>query len=159
MIPVDVIGIRLELPSNQPVLILRDQELPRYLPLWIGDNEAKAINLLLSQTRSSRPLTHELLANVVTALGEKVISVTITELIEGTFYATVNFANHDSISARPSDAVALALQSGAPVLVSSEVMDTAALDVIDDEDEESDEAEEVEKFRAFLDEINPEDFS
>jgi bifunctional DNase/RNase len=95
----------------------------------------------------------------VTALGEKVISVTITELIEGTFYATVNFANHDSISARPSDAVALALQSGAPVLVSSEVMDTAALDVIDDVDEESDEAEEVEKFRAFLDEINPEDFS
>lgn len=158
MIPVDVVGIRLELPSNQPVLILRDQELPRYLPLWIGDNEAKTITLLLSQTRSKRPLTHELLSNVVTALGEKVLSVTITELIEGTFYATINFAQHDSVSARPSDAVALALQSGAPVFVNSEVMDQAALDVVDDDDE-ADEADEVEKFRAFLDEINPEDFS
>lgn len=158
MIPVDVVGIRLELPSNQPVLILRDQEQPRYLPLWIGDNEAKAITLILNQTRSSRPLTHELLANVVSALGDKVISVTITELSEGTFYATINFANHESISARPSDAVALALQSGAPVLVSADVMDEAALDIVDD-DEAADESEEVEKFRAFLDEINPEDFS
>ncbi len=157
MIPVDVVGVRLELPGNQPVLILRDQEFPRYLPLWIGENEAKAITLLLTNTRSSRPLTHELLANVIANLGEKVISVTITELLEGTFYATVNFANHDSISARPSDAVALALQSGAPVFVSDEVMDEAALDIIEDEEEESD--EELEKFRAFLDEINPEDFS
>lgn len=157
MIPVDVVGVRLELPGNQPVLILRDQELPRYLPLWIGENEAKAITLLLTSTHSSRPLTHELLANVITGLGEKVISVTVTELVEGTFYATVNFANHDSISARPSDAVALALQCGAPVFVNPEVMDEASLDIIADDEEESD--EELEKFRAFLDEINPEDFS
>lgn len=157
MIPVDVVGVRLELPGNQPVLILRDQELSRYLPLWIGDNEAKAITLLLTNTRSSRPLTHELLANVIEGLGDKVISVTITELLEGTFYATINFANHESISARPSDAVALALQAGAPVFVNPEVMDEAALDIIEDDDEESD--EELEKFRAFLDEINPEDFS
>ncbi len=157
MIPVDVVGIRLELPSNQPVLILRDQEQPRYLALWIGDNEAKAITLLLTNTRSQRPLTHELMSNVIAALGDKLVSVTVTELIEGTYYATLNFASSDSVSARPSDAVALALQTGAPVFVSREVIDEAGIDVI--EDDEANDTDELEAFRAFLDEINPEDFS
>lgn len=156
---VDVVGIRLELPSNQPVLILRDQEISRYLPLWIGVAEATAITLALDGVQPARPLTHDLMHNLIEHLGERVLSVTISELIEGTYYATVNFANHDPISARPSDAIALAVRSDVPVFVASEVMDYAAMDLADDDESEPDTQDELEAFRAFLDEIQPEDFS
>lgn len=156
---VDVVGIRLELPSNQPVLILRDQEISRYLPLWIGVAEATAITLALDGVQPARPLTHDLMHNLIEHLGERVLSVTISELIEGTYYATVNFANHDPISARPSDAIALAVRSGVPVFVASEVMDYAAMDLAEEDESEPDPQDELEAFRAFLDEIQPEDFS
>ena len=130
---VDVVGVRLELPSNQPVLILRDQQATRYLPLWIGTAEATAISLALEGVESPRPLTHDLLANVIGQLGGQVTSVTVSELVEGTFYATIYFLNHDSISARPSDAVALAIRNQVPVFVAQEVMDFAGMDLaIDD---------------------------
>lgn len=156
---VDVVGIRLELPSNQPVLILRDQESSRYLPLWIGVAEATAITLALDGVKPSRPLTHDLMNNVVAHLGERVTSVVISELIEGTYYATITFNNHDSISARPSDAIALAVRAEVPVFVADEVMDYAGMDLADEEDSEADTQDELEAFRAFLDEIQPEDFS
>ena len=165
---VDVVGVRLELPSNQPVLILRDQQASRYLPLWIGTAEATAISLALEGIDTPRPLTHDLLANVITSLGGQVSSVTVSELIEGTFFATINFLNHDSISARPSDAVALAIRNKVPVFVAQEVMDFAGMDLGIDDDFETDESgfadsdmsqEELDKFRAFLDDIQPDDFS
>lgn len=165
---VDVVGVRLELPSNQPVLILRDQQATRYLPLWIGTAEATAISLALEGVDPPRPLTHDLLANVIAQLGGQVTSVTVSELIEGTFYATINFLNHDSISSRPSDAIALAVRNKVPVFVAQEVMDFAGMDLaIDDDYESGDQAlsdndmsqEELDKFRAFLDDIQPEDFS
>ena len=165
---VDVVGVRLELPSNQPVLILRDQQATRYLPLWIGTAEATAISLALEGVEPPRPLTHDLLANVIDQLGGQVISVTVNELVEGTFFATINFLNHDSISARPSDAVALAIRNQVPVFVEQEVMDFAGMDLAIDDDFDYGEVgfadgnmsqEELEKFRAFLDEIEPDDFS
>lgn len=165
---VDVVGVRLELPSNQPVLILRDQQASRYLPLWIGTAEATAISLALEGVDAPRPLTHDLLANVITSLGGQVSSVTVSELIEGTFFATINFLNHDSISARPSDAVALAIRNKVPVFVAQEVMDFAGMDLGIDADFETNESgfadsdmsqEELDKFRAFLDDIQPDDFS
>ncbi len=156
MIPVEVVGIRLEM-SNQPVLILRDLENSRYLPLWIGTSEATAISIALDGVSTPRPLTHDLLGQTISHLGAKLVSVTVSELVDGIFYATLNFASHDSISARPSDAIALAVRAGLPVLVSPDVMDVAGLDV-DVDDEEVDDQEELERFRAFLDEINPEDF-
>jgi bifunctional DNase/RNase len=165
---VDVVGVRLELPSNQPVLILRDQQATRYLPLWIGTAEATAISLALEGVAAPRPLTHDLLANVIDQLGGQVTSVTVSELVEGTFYATINFLNHDSISARPSDAVALAVRNEIPVFVAQEVMDFAGMDLAIDDDFEVDATgfadsnmskEELDKFRAFLDEIEPDDFS
>ncbi|NBO25383.1 MAG: bifunctional nuclease family protein [Actinobacteria bacterium] len=165
---VDVVGVRLELPSNQPVLILRDQQVSRYLPLWIGTAEATAISLALEGVDSPRPLTHDLLANVINSLGGQVTSVSVSELVEGTFFATINFLNHDSISARPSDAVALAVRNKVPVFVAQDVMDFAGMDLGIDDDFESDESgladsemsqEELEKFRAFLDDIQPDDFS
>ncbi|MEI6108738.1 MAG: bifunctional nuclease family protein [Actinomycetes bacterium] len=156
---VDVVGIRLELPSNQPVLILRDQESPRYLPLWIGVAEATAITLAIDGVAPSRPLTHDLIQNLIIHLDERVISVVIGELVEGTYYATINFANHDAISARPSDAVALAVRAGVPVFVDNDVMDFAGMDLAEGEDNVTDSQEELEAFRAFLDEIQPDDFS
>ena len=165
---VDVVGVRLELPSNHPVLILRDQQATRYLPLWIGTAEATAISLALEGVDPPRPLTHDLLANVINQLGGQVTSVTVSELIEGTFYATINFLNHDSISARPSDAIALAIRNQVPVFVAQEVMDVAGMDLAIDDDYEPEEGgfsaadmsqEELDKFRAFLDDIQPDDFS
>jgi bifunctional DNase/RNase len=165
---VDVVGVRLELPSNQPVLILRDQQASRYLPLWIGTAEATAISLALEGVNSPRPLTHDLLSNVIEHLGGQVTSVAVNELVDGTFYATINFLNHDSISARPSDAVALAIRNGVPVFVEQEVMDFAGMDLAIDGDFEPGAAgfadsdmsqEELDKFRAFLDDIQPDDFS
>jgi bifunctional DNase/RNase len=165
---VDVVGVRLELPSNQPVLILRDQQATRYLPLWIGTAEATAISLALEGVESPRPLTHDLLANVIDHLGGQVTSVTVSELVEGTFFATINFLNHDSISARPSDGVALAVRNGVPVFVAQDVMDFAGMDLAIDDDFAPGDAgfgdtdmsqEELEKFRAFLDDIKPDDFS
>ena len=130
--------------------------------------EETAISLALEGVDPPRPLTHDLLANVINQLGGQVTSVSVSELIEGTFYATINFLNHDSISARPSDAVALAIRNQVPVFVAQEVMDFAGMDLAIDDDFEVGNSgfsqtemsqEELEEFRAFLDEIQPDDFS
>ena len=164
---VDVVGIRLELPSNQPVLILRDQNAPRYLSLWIGTAEASAISLALDGVIPPRPQTHDLFVSTISQLGGQVSSVTVSELVEGTFFATLNFLNHDSISARPSDAIALAVRTSVPVFVTQEIMDFAGMDLADAVEfgigdgpgGQDMSAAELEKFRAFLDEIEPNDFS
>lgn len=158
MIEVEVIGIRLELPANQPVLVLRDLDGSRYLPLWIGNSEATAISLALEGVNPPRPLTHDLLVDVIEHLDDSVLSTAITELVDGTYFAQIEFANHDAVSARPSDAVAIAIRCGVPIYVAQDVLDEAGMDVVND-DELEDSNEELEKFRAFLDEINPEDFS
>ena len=157
MIEVEVAGIRLEMPSNQPVLILRDEASMRYLPLWIGTAEATAISLALEGVTPPRPLTHDLLADVIEHLDAQLSSVSISDLADGVFYAILSFADHDPISARPSDAVALAVRCGVPVLVNPEVMDAAGVDISETGDEAHD-SDELEKFREFLDSINPEDF-
>ena len=164
---VDVVGIRLELPSNQPVLILRDQNAPRFLSLWIGTAEASAISLALDGVIPPRPQTHDLFVSAIAQLGGQVSSVTVSELVEGTFFATLNFLNHDSISARPSDAIALAVRTSVPVFVTEEIMDFAGMDLADADEfaigdgpgDQDMSAAELEKFRAFLDEIEPNDFS
>ena len=165
---VDVVGVRLELPTNQNVLILRDQKATRYLPLWIGIAEATAISLALEGIDSPRPLTHDLLANVIDNLGGQVAWVNVSELVEGTFYATISFLDHDAVSARPSDAVALAIRNNVPIFVAEEVMDVAGMDLASDDDFEPSQTdigesdmtqEELDKFRAFLDDIQPDDFS
>ncbi len=158
MVEVEVVGIRVELPANQPVLVLRELSGDRYLPLWIGNSEATAISLALDGVNPPRPLTHDLLVDVIEHLDDQVMSASITELIDGTYFAQLDFANHDAVSARPSDAVAVAIRCGVPIYVAQEVFDEAGMDVINDDDVENPD-EEIEKFRAFLDEINPEDFS
>ncbi len=161
MIEILELEIRLDASNNQPVLILKDSAQPRYLPLWIGQPEALAIQLQLDEVEPPRPLTHDLASQIIANLGGKITSVSITDFIDGVFYATVQFANHDAVSARPSDAIALAMRSDAPIFVAEEVMQAAGLP-LEDLGESADEetaAEELERFREFLDQIKPEDFS
>ncbi len=167
---VSVVGVRVELPANQPVVLLKETEGERYLPIWIGAVEASAIAFHQQGVQSPRPLTHDLLRDIVTAFKASLTEVRITELRNDIYFAELVFDNGTTVSARPSDAIALALRSDAAILVDDVVLDSAAIMI--PEDVEPDEAEteesggsgvvresEVEQFREFLDQISPEDFA
>ena len=147
-----VVGVRVELPANQPILLLRETSGDRYLPIWIGSVEATAIALEQQGVKPSRPLTHDLLKDVITAMSRRLEQVRITDLQGGTFFAELIFDGGIKVSARPSDSVALALRIGVPIHAEEGVLAEAGL-IIPDEQED-----EVEKFREFLDSISPEDF-
>ena len=116
VLPLEVVGVRVEMPSNQPIVLLRETDGERYLPIWIGAPEASAIALAQQGVTPPRPLTHDLLRDVVAALGAQLVEVRITDLSEGVFYAVLVFDTGVEISARPSDAIALALRTGAPII-------------------------------------------
>ena len=161
MAEVRVVGIRVEQPANQPVLMLREEGGDRYLPIWIGPNEANAIIIEQQGVEPARPLTHDLFRYVIGALGHSLKEVRIVDLQEGTFYADLIFDNDIRVSARPSDSVAIALRMGVPIHVEEAVLAEAGLLMPDDSDEESGGAvreDEVEKFKEFLDTISPDDF-
>jgi len=152
VLPLQVVGVRVEMPSNQPIVLLREADGERYLPIWIGAPEASAIAFAQQGVTPARPLTHDLLSDVITALGARLVQVQITDLSDGVFYATLVFDSGTEVSARPSDAIALALRTGADVVGAEAVLDEAGL-ALPSEDED-----EVEKFREFLDHVSPEDF-
>ena len=149
----DVVGVRVEAPSNQPIVLLREIEGDRFLPIWIGAVEATAIAFAQQGVVSARPLTHDLMRDVVNALDHRLEAVRITELRDGVFYAVLAFDGGTEVSARPSDAIALALRTGTPIYGAEAVLDEAGIPVPEEEEDE------VEKFREFLDQISPEDFS
>jgi bifunctional DNase/RNase len=149
----EVIGVRIEMPSNQPLVLLREVEGDRCLPIWIGAVEASAIAFAQQGEATPRPLTHELLQRVIEALGEQLTLVQIDDVADGVFYATLVFSSGATVSARPSDSIALALRMGTRIEATESVLDDAGMLLPADEDEE------VQKFREFLDEIEPEDFA
>ncbi len=150
--PLDVVGVRVEMPSNQPIVLLREIAGERYLPIWIGAVEATAIAFAQQGVVPARPMTHDLLRDVLTALGVELTQIRITELRDGVFYALLVFSDGVEVSARPSDAIALALRTGTPIFGAESVLEEAGI-VIEDEQED-----EVERFIEFLDQIKPEDF-
>ena len=150
--PVEVMGVRVEMPSNQPIVLLKELDGPRYLPIWLGAVEATAIAFAQQEVLPPRPLTHDLFKDVLTQLGAKLNNVYLTELKAGVFYAQLNFEEGQAISARPSDAIALALRIGAPILASEDLLNEAGIEIPDQAEDE------VERFKEFLDQINPEDF-
>ncbi|MCZ3386370.1 MAG: bifunctional nuclease family protein [Actinomycetia bacterium] len=172
MKPVDVVGVRVEMPTNQPIVLLRERDGERYLPIWIGAVEATAIAYAQQGVEPTRPLTHDLLADVVAALGHQLVEVRITDLTEGVFFAELVFEGGQTVSARPSDAIALALRVDAPVVASPDVLDEAGIALPDAEESEEDgdnalgqaaagrvaSEGELERFREFLEGISPEDF-
>ena len=149
-----VVGVRVELPSNQPIVLLREVEGDRYLPIWIGAVEATAIAYEQQGVKPARPLTHDLLRDVLAALQAPLNAVEIVELKENVFYADLLIGDNNlRVSARPSDSIALALRVGAPIRCAEQVLSEAGI-VIPDEQED-----EVEKFREFLEQVRPEDFA
>lgn len=155
-VPMELVGIRIEVPSHTPILLLKEEEGDRYLPIWIGANEATAIAVAKDGIQPQRPMTHDLLRTVVEELGASLSRVVVTGLDSGTFYADLVLARGGeelTISSRPSDAIALATRLQSPVFASPEVLDEAGVELRDAGQEE-----EIERFREFLDDINPEDF-
>lgn len=153
---VDVVGVRVEMPSNQPIVLLRDSESDRFLPIWIGAVEATAIAFAQQGVTPERPLTHDLLRDVLAALGRTLTRVDIVDLRDGIFYAELVFDNGVTVSARPSDAIALALRTGSPLFADERVLDEASIEMPAEQEEEAE--AEVEAFREFLDHVTPDDF-
>ena len=149
---VEVVGVRVEMPSNQPIVLLKEVDGIRYLPIWVGATEATAIAFAQQGLTPPRPLTHDLLKNIIGELGSKVESVQVTHLSDGVFFSKIVMEKGIEVSARPSDAIALALRTGAAIYATEELFQSAGIEIPDQADDQ------VEAFREFLDQINPEDF-
>ena len=159
MVELTLVGVRVEVPSNQPIVLLKETTpTGRYLPIYIGQPEATAIVFALQEMATERPMTHDLFKNVLDGLAVRLERIRITDLRDGTFFAELDLrANGDlhQISSRPSDAIALAVRQGAPVPIFAEeaVLDEAGVQFEDDDEEQ-----QVEQFREFLEQVDPEDF-
>ncbi len=150
---VEVIGVRVEAPTNQPIVLLHEVEGDRYVPIWIGAVEATAIAFAQQGVVPPRPLTHDLMREIITATGNALSEVRITEVRDGVFYAVLAFASGVEVGARPSDSIALALRTGTRIVCADAVLEEAGLPAPEEQEDE------VERFREFLDHVSPEDFS
>jgi hypothetical protein len=148
---VEVLGVRVELPSNQPVILLRVVGTDVHIPIWIGAAEAAAIAMVQQGIIPDRPMTHDLFAEVLRVLGAPLDDMRVVELANGVFLAQLRLAGR-VVSARPSDGIALALRMGAEIYVAEDVVVAAGVEISEEPDEE------VDRFREFLDSVNPEDF-
>ena len=155
-----VYGINLDLFSSSPIVILKVEDENRYLPIWIGQPEARSILMKLQNQEFSRPLTHDLAVNLVTELGGSLERVTVTELRDSTFFATLLVeidGRTVEVDSRPSDAIAIAVRAGAPIFAADEVIEEAAV-VFEESMEDTPEEEVVDKFKDWMNQITPEDF-
>jgi bifunctional DNase/RNase len=154
-----IYGVSFDMVGKQPIVLLKTAEGNKFLPIWIGHPEAAAILMKLQGAATPRPMTHDLLTDMLEKLEARVIRIAVTELRENTFYAVVTVAVDGSeieIDSRPSDAIALAVRADAPMFVDDSVIEESAIEF---EHEDVNEEEVVEEFKKFLDEVKPEDFS
>lgn len=164
MVEMELLGVRVELPTNSPIALLRERDgQRRVLPIFIGGPEAAAIAFAVDQVVTPRPLTHDLFKNVLDDLGVEVERIVVTELRESTFYAEIELRAADGVhrvSSRPSDAIAIATRTGTPIFAADEVLDEAGYVPSEDEESANPEEEEavVEQFKEFIESVNPEDF-
>ena len=158
---VEVVGVRIEMPSNQPIVLLKEVEGSTFLPIWVGSTEATAIAFAQQDLRPTRPLTHDLMVNLFESAGLTLTAVHITAMVDGIFFAEMQLRNESGalapLSARPSDAIAVALRTKANILVAHDLLESAGIQIPEPGAGESE--SEVEAFREFLDQINPEDFA
>jgi len=148
----EIAGIRMDVPTASPVLLLRIESGPIHVPLWIGSSEASIIALYAEGVEAPRPLTHDLLLDVAAASGRALDHVEISRLVDDVFEASLVFDDGGRVDARASDAVALAVRAQTPILVDDAVITAAGLEVAGEQEEE------VEKFREFLDQVSADDF-
>jgi uncharacterized protein len=155
-----IYGINLDLFSSSPIVILKVEDENRYLPIWIGQPEARSILMKLQNQEFSRPLTHDLAVNLVSELGGSMERVTVTELRNSTFFAVISVEMEGrtiEIDSRPSDAIALAVRAGAEIFAADDVIEEAAV-VFEEAMEETPEEEVVDKFKDWMKNVSPEDF-
>ena len=153
-----IYGVSFDVIGKQPIVLLKTTDGNKFLPIWIGHPEAAAILIRLQGTELPRPMTHDLLMNVIGSFHAEVARITVTELKESTFYATLTLSKDGSeieIDSRPSDALALAVRTEAPIFASTQLIDENAIEF---EREVDDTEEIVESFRDFLESVSPDDF-
>lgn len=155
---VTVYGVSFDVASKQPIVLLKVEGKNRFLPIWIGHPEAAAILMKLQNAELPRPMTHDLLVNTIESLSASVSSVLVTELRDNTFYAVLRLEAEGReilLDSRPSDAIALAVRTDAPIFAASDLLETNGIEF----EQEVDDIEEIVKeFREFLDNVSPEDF-
>ena len=159
LVPMSIKGLMLDPVSNSPIVVLKDDEEKFFLPIWVGIFEANAIALQLENVTTPRPMTHDLLFDMLGELEVACTRVSVTELRENTFYASITLTVNGrevEIDSRPSDALALAVRSGAPIFAAEDVIAESAIEF---EHEVEDTEEVVDKFKEFLDQVSPEDFA
>src|SRR5436190_15429613 len=158
MVEMSIYGVSFDLVGKQPIVLLKTAEGNKFLPIWIGHPEAAAILMKLQNATAPRPLTHDLLVNMLGELEVEVVRVTVTELRENTFHASITVAQNGTeieIDSRSSDAIAIAVRAHAPIFAADDVIDESAIEF---EGDEVNEEEIVDEFRNFLDRVSAEDF-
>jgi bifunctional DNase/RNase len=177
LIEVSVASLGLDKASNTPVVILKENDGDRLLPIWIGPGEASAIAMELAGVKFSRPLTHDLLTTIVRGLGSELVRVVITKVVENTYYASLILRRDGdfiSVDSRPSDSIALALRSRAPIYADGELLEITSMEIAEAGFEEADydspgasgegsgpvreDPTDGEQLRDYLKGLNPEDF-
>jgi bifunctional DNase/RNase len=154
-----IYGVSFDLVGKQPIVLLKTAEGNRFLPIWIGHPEAAAILMKLQGASTPRPMTHDLVTEMLGELNAQVVRITVTELRESTFYAQITVAQDGTeieVDSRPSDAIALAIRADAPIFVADRVIEESAIEF---EGEEVNEEEIVTEFKKFLDNVSPEEFA
>lgn len=153
-----VMGIALDTRTGSPIVVLNDLDNRRALPIWIGSAEASAIIRQMENIKSARPMTHDLLHNLINQIGYRLDKVEINDLSSDTYYASLYLLDKENkesiVDARPSDAIALALRADAPIYVTANVVSEGTISTDQEKDEE-----EAEEFRQFVQEIKPSDFN
>lgn len=170
-VSMEVVGVRIEMPSNQPIVLLKEVDGDRFIPIWVGATEATSIAFAQQGINPSRPLSHDLMCDILQTLDATLLAVQITHLRDGVFFATLQLRTSEdaalAISARPSDAIALALRAQSNILASRVLLEQVGIEIperlIQEMDEKGQPIEsasaDLDAFRDFLDQINPEDFA
>jgi uncharacterized protein len=154
-----IYGVSFDLVGKQPIVLLKTADGNKFLPIWIGHPEAAAILMKLQGASTPRPMTHDLVADILEQLDAEVTRITVTELRDNTFYASITVHQNGSeieIDSRPSDAIAIAVRSDAPIFAAERVIEESAIEF---EGEEVNEEEIVDEFRKFLDDVSPDQFA
>ena len=157
-----IYGVSFDLVGKQPIVLLKTAEGNKFLPIWIGHPEAAAILMKLQSASTPRPMTHDLVTEMLEQLGAQVVRITVTELRENTFYAQITVQQDGAevdIDSRPSDAIALAIRADAPIFAADEVIEESAIEFEGDEINQEDLEKEVSKFKQFLDHVTPDEFA
>ena len=162
MIELQLVGVRVELPTNQPIVLLRERDGDRYLPIWIGAAEATAIAYAQQGVVPPRPLTHDLIKNILESLNARVQKIVVNDLRDNTFFAVIHLrlgTSDITVDSRPSDAIALALRVGAPIFVEEEVVHKArTVEVAKETEIGTGKGDDQAKIKEWLDSLKPGDF-